>query len=635
MGKLGKLGGLKGQGCLFFILLIIPIIYSYENIEHVSAMDTAIKISNTYHKVEVPISNIIESYDKNIKQQYDSFFGFVKLKLFGMPESGEEIINVIIENVNKELMGVSTNVTSICFKLMNELYKKDIFFDLRSLNDLDSTKLKIGEIEDKINNEIDKSTKYIKHSAISAVTSALSGDIITATGLAVHSGMTLLNILSSKNDIEIETKEIIKEESKKYSLSTHDKQTLEMKLYNNAKAYCSYGYNLQLTLDSFKNINIVGDKIDYSFIIKLIHLLEKNLDLKKNILKKEIDSESEQTQISIKELDNLNSLLERLDVLKSITEKISDFINFSLSSQFMKFQIYPTKHTLTNINIFFNEQLNELNYLVVKLNYFFPLKQEELEKQKKMLIEEQQIESIKQELLNINLNISNEVTRQYAERYVFNMENSWNVSELYIKSWFNIGKNTIKISGESLSILSNEFTQLIFNVLIETFDTFIKLGNDILFKVLINPIGLIFISVPLFMIILFICKLRNVIRIIKWTSQLSNRLLIFMTYMTTYNFNLMYNIFYTKIKYTVFFNRLIPYNQSYSSYTSEEKYVANILLELQNRYETNETNNEEIDSLSSLLSLMSINNNINNKSNKTRWKYKHRKQCDYYENIRQ
>lgn len=479
--------------------------------------------SENFQQTSVPVGKTIAVYDKEVEKSYNNLFGIVKQYFFNKENMGEEVIIDIVNNVNKELIGFSTNVTSNCIELMKLSYDSKIFENLKSLDDLDSTQQKINEAESKIKEQIDKTKKQAIESTADAITSIAKGEIMSGFSKIGQAGASVWNLLSSNTELKIkeETKEVMIQESKN-QLSSIEKQRLESTLYSNSKLYCSYGYNLQLSYDN-GNINVIGDKVDYSSIVRLINILDKNLNFQMNVLKEQIDTNPTRDENKLTELNVLISLSQRLSILKTITEKIADLVNFSVYSHLMKLQISPTPNSLDNVRSYFSGQVNELNELIVLLNQYFPFKTQNIRIQEQIKKEEIEIERRRQDILEFESREMDEVKKREIKRYEFDMESSWNATEAYIKSWINIGTNTIHLSGDAIGDLSKELItstlDIPLGVVNEIFDSFLSSGNQLLFKLLTNPSGWLALSIPLFTFLIYIGQLRGFIKLFTWSGK--------------------------------------------------------------------------------------------------------------------
>ena len=503
----------------------------YENFKRI--------VSNKVYTTEVPTNKMIAIYDEDIKKQYEGLFGTIQQYLFRDIESGEQIIQQIVIDTNNELINFSTNVTSNCIELMKIASDKGIFKNLKSLDELEFKQEKIDEARQKVKSELDETKQRVLESsseAISDISQAKLGEGLSKLGKAGAYLWKYLSTNEKQATIEAEQEARIDDDKQ----STIDRQLtrtdntnqigiqtkvgLDSLLYNDAKLYCSYGYNLQLSYEN-NILNVIGDKVDYSFLIRLINLLDKNIDYQMAILNNEIKIKVEKNQYEsddhkntdMSKLNILTSLSQRLNILKTITENIADLINFSIYSHIDKLQRNPTPNTLNKVKEYFDGQINDLNQLLYLLNQYFPFKTQNIRLQEEMAREESILEKRKQDMLDVELRELDETKQREAKRYEFDMESSWNATSTYIKSWINIGTNTIHLSGDAISDMSKELAKSTMKIPVETFDEILtyllEYGNGLIFKILKNPSGWIAISIPLFTILLYIGQLKNFIKI--------------------------------------------------------------------------------------------------------------------------
>jgi len=456
-----------------------------------------------YKQKSINVSKIIAAYDKNTKQQYDNLFGSFLIYMYETVPNGREKIISMIDEVNKDLRIFSTDVTKNCIELMEKSYDNDIFLNLKSIDEIETTERKIEIARKTIQDENDKSVKKMRAdtaaTTLAATASVLSGDLQTATIYAGEAGKNLWNLLSFNSDEDKETKNIIDTENEtRLAVTTVQKTNFESNLYKFSKTYCSYGYNLQF---SFENdiLNVMGDKIDHDYIIRLIEILEKNLELEISTLKLD---ETKNIQMNL-----LISTHQRLNILKAITNKLSDIVNFSVYSHIMKLQIQPTPKTIDEIKKYFDDQLLELNQLLSQLNELFPINKDKIVDKQKILEAKIAEQNMEQTILDIKAKSENDIRNQDAERYSDSMNSTLLATTTYTKSWFNLFEGTVESVGESAGSLLGASSYAVFSSIFQIptglVDATMSFGNNTVYKMLINPSGWIAISGILFFIKLY------------------------------------------------------------------------------------------------------------------------------------
>jgi hypothetical protein len=460
----------------------------------------------------VDITKAIAVYDKEIKNKYDNLFGSLINLLQPTIDAKQTILN-IINDFNIQSRNSSTNIQKNCIELMKNSYDHGVFATWKSLDDIEITKQKIDSAKKLVEKQNEESRETIEGSAIAAVVSFTTGDIFSAATYIGLAGKTMFESLSSTKQIQYEEKQIIKAETENIrGLNIQKKRDLENNLYIHSKFYCSYGYNLQLSFDENTNIlNIYGDKIDYNWMINLIDILQENLKLA--ISTKEKDDNSKVEYLLLK------STLQRLEILKEITNELSHIINFSFETHIMNIQIQPSKNTVNEIQNYFNDQMNRLQELNRQLNEMYPKDKELLLKEKKIFEERIEVEIIKQQILDFQSNATNIIKQKSAERYASDLASSWIAAETYIKSWVNISENSLKLTGSSLGILTKEISDVIGQIPKALIDSNLELFNSILFKLLTNPSGWIFLSLPLFIFLFYFGYVAGIISTFTWSGR--------------------------------------------------------------------------------------------------------------------
>ena len=474
-----------------------------------------------YKQKSIDITRSITVYDKNLKDKYDSLIGTLMTYITQIEPSGKQTVLNMIDTINSDLRGFSGDVEKNCLQLMKNSYDKDIFATWKTLDDIETTRAKIEEAEKMIEEKNSQSISKIGSTTVAAAVSVATGDVFSAAAYLGQAGESLWDLLSSTKKKQTELQSITKNDlHQSQSLSAEDKRIYENKLYTYSKYYCSFGYNLQLNFDEDKNtINVFGDKIDYIWIVNLINVLEENLKVEITTLS--VDASKDKSKII--ELDLLISTLQRLDILKTITNKLSDIINFSFKSHIMKAQINPSKNTVNEVKIYFDEQLNDLNLLLMKLNEFFPKHREKIEEERQIIEADIELKTLKQNVLDIKSNADSIIQQRAAERYAADMASNWISTESYVKSWVSISENSIKLAGSTLGTtlggITRELTSAIGEIPKGVISSSLGLLNDVLFDLVTNVSGWLVISVPAFMALLYFGQILNFVKTFTWGGR--------------------------------------------------------------------------------------------------------------------
>jgi hypothetical protein len=326
------------------------------------------------------VNNIIVKHDKEIEKQkmivVNQFLSF-----FSTPTSGIEFLNNIIDKFNSDLIVFSQGAEGVCLELMDKANDNGVFNNFMDFNTQAETEQKIEDAKMAVKKQNSEEKEQIINNAIAPFaafvsTAVTTGDITEALTHAVpyiaSLGSSLYDSLTNTKNIEEQKKEIVSKSQ--HVLSPSQKIELENKIYHFSKVYCSYGYNLQLQLDeNGTNIDVIGDKIEYDWLLNVIALLENNIDFKIKNASKIVDNTVE--------LDILVSLKQRVQVLKAIINKLYHIVNFSMQAQISKLNNAPTTDSLKNMELYFNNQLKDLLDMLESVKKKFPKREENLKQQ--------------------------------------------------------------------------------------------------------------------------------------------------------------------------------------------------------------------------------------------------------------
>jgi hypothetical protein len=475
-------------------------------------------------KHPIDVNKIIVKYDKTVEKKKTQILGQF-LGLFSSPQSGIELLDGIINDFNSELLHFSQDVETTCVELMDKANEKGVFGHYMDIDTMAETEQKLADIErdvKKHNSELNQDVAGAAAAAVVSVgTAVVTGDVITMAAYVVSLGNTVFESFASTKNIAQQQQILI---SKNTSLTAQsdkpmtpsEKQLLEDNIYQFSKVYCSYGYHLQLRLNENSNtIDVVGDKIEYVWLINVINVLESNIDLKisNSIIRKELNKY---------ELNSLNSLKQRIQVLKAITIKLRFIVNFSLQSQISTLNQQPTERTLNEIDNYFNNQLKDLSTMLESIKKQFPKREEDL-KQEALLTEtktrldkvedalklqEQEAENERQTRINI-------ITQRNSEMIAQNISENWISTKTIMTAWVTLFGNNIRFVGESAGNTTSAVGEAAFEIPLAGVQATLGFLDSVVWLFLKSPSGCaIFVGV-LFLVTFWIAGINSVIYIFR------------------------------------------------------------------------------------------------------------------------
>lgn len=529
------------------------------------------------------VNNMIVKYDDDIEKHKTRLLNQF-LSVFSAPQSGIDVLKDIIDKFNSGLSEFSQGAEGICLELMDKANDKGVFGHFMDFDTMDKTNQKIEDIEiavNKYNSEITQQTitSSVATFATSVGTFALTGDYTEAMNQAapyiLSLGSSLIDSLTNTQNIEKEQKEFLSEKQISLSpeLTPTQKIELENKIYHFSKVYCSYGYNLQLQLNG-TDIDVIGDKIEYNWILNVIALLENNIDLK-------ITKSSLNKVLNKFELNALVSLKQRVQILKAITNKLYHIVNFSMQSQISKLNIQPTADSLEKIDVYFNNQLQDLLNMLESVKKQFPKREEDL-KQESLLVEAEKklnetADALKLQETEANIasqQRQNAIVQLVSEMKAQNVSASWIASETIYKSYINLAVNATGFMGESLGNIVEAVGEAGLNVPLGAVKSILDFINKILWLLVTHPAGWVLLGSGLMVFTFWFGGIIGVIRIFKKSGEL------FVT-ITYGSIMFVYKLIKTPFGWIYRKQDVIVVPQIDNADISDEKYeIANILLQL-------------------------------------------------------
>ena len=477
-------------------------------------------LSNLFQKPEtksgdVNVNNMVVQYDAKLKDQASGLIGSIVTFVKGS-EDGQMVLQKIIQSFNTEARNFSRSVEGSCIDLMIMARDKGVFNDWRDMDSLKETRDKIQNITDAVEaqNANIKSGMFNKTvgALLTGVTAPLTGDYATPAAYIADLGGDLWEYITSTKTGIKETKSIVAENpassqvavlsetdtetpasSQVAVLSEIEKKQLEAKLFTFSKLYCSFGYNLQLELQG-TNVNVIGDKIEYLWMIELIDTLESNI--KFQITQASLlDGDEKSKKLTITILESLN---QRLDVLKAITDSLYNIVNFSFKIEMLKLSRFPSPNNMEEFESFLKAQLDGLNKMLVSLNKQFPKQASKLALQKNIVEEEIELKSFEEDIIDMVQN-ANSIARQRAsDRRAKEMEDWWSSTKTIGQSWVNLGLNASDFGRESFGKTLESLGSFAGEGPMALLRLVLKFGNNFLYELLASPSGWIIVIGGLF-----------------------------------------------------------------------------------------------------------------------------------------
>lgn len=486
---------------------------------------------NSFIKTKRPtsVNNMIVKYDNDIEKQKTQVVSNF-LSFFSTPQTGIELLNDIIDKFNSDSSVFSQGAEGICLELMDKANEKGVFSNFMDFNTKAETEQKIEDAEIAVKKQNSEAKEQTINNALAPVvasvaTYAFTGDYAEALNQAApyiaSLGSSLYDSLTNTKNIEEQKKEIIsKNQPTTTALTPSQKIELENKIYHFSKVYCSYGYNLQLQLDETgTNIDVIGDKIEYNWILNVIALLENNIDFKIKYASNIVDNKFE--------LNALVSLKQRVQVLKAITNKLYHIVNFSMQSQISKLNNAPTAESLKNMDLYFNNQLKDLLDMLESAKKEFPKREQDLkqeailfESDKKLNEMDDALKLQKTEADIASQQRENERTQLYAEMKSQNVSASWIATKTIFGSYINLAANATLFTGESAGDLVEALGKAGLKVPLGAVNSILDFINNVLWSLVTNPSGWVLLGSGLLVLTFWLGGIIGLIRIFKKSNEI-------------------------------------------------------------------------------------------------------------------
>ncbi len=222
-------------------------------------------------------------------------------------------------------------------------------------------------------------------------------------------------------------------------------KTHKRNMFQRAKFYCAYGYNLQLVFnETHYTLQVVGDKQYYSWMTSVLDQLLYNLA-----------ALTASTELLI-------STQQRLFVLKKLTEKVSDIVRYSAYTKLEKIMHVPSVHTMTNVNHYLESELTDIANLVERLHQIFPLQMEHLQHQQAITKANADLNRILQDIVEERSDVASQLHQREAERRSSELVQTWNATKTVLSGWRDVVIHStefgVQTSRNLLGTLISEIT---------------------------------------------------------------------------------------------------------------------------------------------------------------------------------
>jgi len=443
------------------------------------------------------LNNAIVEYDRTLQTQLSTTYGQL-VSLFKRQPGGQQLLYQFIEQFNVESGKISKEVESTCLDLMVLCRENGIFRQWIDIDSLQTTKRKINEIDEKINEQSSQSLSDISGKAIGTIVtgvgSTITGDVMTPLSYLTSLGYDTFKLISNTNSLMEQRRKYLSQQKtslekiEETSGETISESEFEYKISKLANVYCSLSYNLQLIGDE-TSIRIEGDYVPYPEMRKFMESLEENLILKIRQLSTNTLTDEIKTTLRA-----LTSLQQRLSVLKGITEATEYTINISSKIYLLKMTRNPTKNSLNEIQTYFNDQLLQLTKMLEDLRKMYPKEEEQLERSRQVTIETARLSMIEQEIKDIAQNATSIERQLIAERKSRDWQDWFYSVQTVSKSWLTAGFGISSILKDFSSSLSGLVGAIPLGIL----DGLLKIIGGGLYNIITSPTGITIILLILF-----------------------------------------------------------------------------------------------------------------------------------------
>jgi hypothetical protein len=387
------------------------------------------------------------------------------------PENGSDILNRVIKNFNDKSEEFSDGAEKQCLELMKKTYDNDAFRDFQDYSNASEIINQINEFEKKLY-ETQDSNNNLEKSAVEVLsdtaTGAAIGSVVPVVGTLAGAltglvGSTAVNVYKYVKNTKETANKITAFKSTAldpYSkLTVEQRRDLEEQAYAFSKVYCSYGFKLTIERTN-DNIQVIGNNVNYQYMINLIDTLKSNIDL--SITTKIGKSENDNT-IAI-----LDSLHQRLEVLTAISSKISDVVNFQANAKLTSLLKRGDSQTISKIETYFDQQISSLNELLSQVKQARPLSLQK--KQDSLNIQKEKLQEDKIDRDIVILNTENSAQNSAVTK---------NATMSVVKGWTEIGLSPFVGLASGASSAVRDAAMEILKGLFGNFPTWALVGGGI------------------------------------------------------------------------------------------------------------------------------------------------------------
>ena len=439
----------------------------------------------------VNMNTVLVQYDQEIKDATSGLIGLV-LGFFNTPQDGQAVLQNTVNDFNKEARVFSRGAEDGCLELMGMAKEQGVFKNFKSFNTLKETSDQLEELGRTVIQKSNEFKSDIVSDVVGVISSAaaatFTGDTVTPLAYIADIGNVVWESIRSTKSVTEQTKQLLNPPSRQ--LSENEKTDLAENMYAFSKLSCSFGYNLQLELQD-TTINVIGDKIEYLPMINILNTLEANIDNQINQVsirddKQTQQADDKQTQQAIKILD---SLRQRLGVLKGITDSLNNIVNFSFKIAMLKLARFASPTNMGEFQTFLTNQLTDLKKMLAKLKTQFPKREADLKLQKTQAEEE----------ANLNRFAAKTEAFQTAAAAVARQENAdasarelgnWGIAvATIVQSWVDLGLNTSEFGRQNLGKTVKSIADLAGEPVKVLFNSLLEFVTNILKQLILSPAG--------------------------------------------------------------------------------------------------------------------------------------------------
>ena len=433
----------------------------------------------------VNMNTLVIQYDKKTIDETSGLIGSV-LSFFKPPEDGQAVLQNTVDEFNAESRNISSGVEEQCIDIMQIGYEHGVFKELQDMDTVQETSDKLQEIDRAIEentNEKYNAASNVVAALASAATVPLTGDYSIPVSFIVEALSGAWDAVQSGKTVTKQTKEVLNPPPSQ--LTESQKIDLREKMFAYSKLYCSSGYNLQLNLDG-TTINVIGDKIEYQQMINMINTLEANIAAQNTNL--DLRGDDTQTQISINILDSLH---QRLGVLKGITASLEQIVNFSFKLKMTRFATYSSPTSMGEFQTFLTNQLTDLKKMLAKLKTQFPKREADLKLQKTQAEEDADLNMFEAETEAFQTAAAAAARQHDAEASARELGN-WGIAvATIVQSWVDLGLNTSEFGRQNLGKTVKSIADLAGEPVKVLFNSLLEFVTNILKQLILSPAGLL------------------------------------------------------------------------------------------------------------------------------------------------